>query len=624
MSMEPTGRKPLISRHATSRRRQSAAPAAPSPEKLFPGLKFRPTFTGGRKGLVDLTRFPRSGLAKEAARMIWEDWSDGAAYKSPAMVEDATQMLARLGEFLPAHDPGGRLSSFARFEGPDIDAFDDWLHDHRFDPGSISPYARLASLVKFLNRAVAKGRAPAALTKRLTFVSGHHDHVPTQPRDAYDEFTSANLRRAARADAVRVLTRMRKGRRMARRGGPPEREGWSSPSNVAWELANRGMVSPERFKELERTYRRRATTAPQLLDLAYLGVADCAPFLILLADATGLPIESVRELKADCLEDPGAPSGFTKLRYVKRRRSQTDERFEESVATRQPFSAGWLVRRLLAITAGPRRELGLGEREGPLLLGRVGIRVQPIHVNFIAVAGWLRRNPVATDDAGGTLNKLVLSRIRKSHKAHVEYIGGGGTLQAIRKDHTTATFVKHYGNIPFLRPRHEDAAAAGIQEAHDAAMLPHVLVGPDAERLGSDPAAAARALGTTEARVRDVANGASDAWVAGCLDFHDSPYAEKGRPCGAPLFGCLDCANAIITASKLPGLIRLSNHFAAQRQAMGPEDWKRRFGFAYARILQILNLFPEAEVLAAMAEADDEGSRDWVPAQLAYRMGAAP
>lgn len=623
MSIEPN-RKPSISRHATSRRRPSSVPpASPAPKRLFPGLKFRPTFSGDRKALVDLTRFPRAGLAEEAARMIWEDWSKGVAYKSPATVESATQMLARLGEFLTHHDPEGRLSSFSRFEVGDVDAFDDWLHHVAYEQGSISPYDRLAGLVLFLKRAIEKGRAPEALTARCQFVSSVHERIFAKPRDAFDEFTAANLRRAARVDAVQILARMRKGRRLARRGGPPVRHGWGSPSNVAWQLANEGMVTSDQFQTLRRVYKRSAITPAQLLDRAYLGVADCVPFLILLADATGLPIESMHELKADCLLDPDASSGFTKLRYVKRRKEGSDEPLEEQVPTRQPFSAGWLVRRLLAVTGVARRDLGLDARKGALLLGRVGIEAKAIEVNQKAVDAWLARNPVATDDAGGTLAKLQLSRIRKSHKAIVEYIDGGGSLASIRRDHTKETFVHHYGNIPFLRKRHDAAIAAGIQEAHDAAMLPHVLVGPDAERLRGNLASAAAALGTTEAHLRDVVGGATDTWVAGCLDFHDSPYADaKGLPCGAPMFGCLDCANAVVTASKLPNLIRLSNHLVAKRQEMQADQWKLQFGFVYARVLQILRLFPDAEVEAAMVEAADDEGREWTIAQMVFRLGA--
>ncbi len=239
-------------------------------------------------------------------------------------------------------------------------------------------------------------------------------------------------------------------------------------------------------------------------------------------------------------------------------------------------------------------------------------------MNHTAIAAWLDKNPVATDREGGTLDKLVPSRIRKSYKATTEYVGGGGSLGAVRKDHSTAVFVRHYGNIPFLRPRHDEAIAAGIQEAHDAAMLPHVLVGPEEEALRQRPSAMAAKLRTTEERVREVAEGVQNSWLAGCLDFHDSPYADRGSPCGAPLYGCLDCANAVFTSSKLPGLIRLARHLVAERQRMDHAAWCSNFGFAYLRTRQIIALYPQAEVEAATAESTEFG-RDWMLTQLTHR-----
>ncbi len=337
MTKTPNEEAPRISRHAATRRRDAAAPPAVVVPPC-PGLTFRPGFSAGRKALVDLSTFPRPEFAAEAAALIWRGCHDGT-YNSQGSVEFSTQALARFGEYLTANDTECRVRSLMDLREADVDGFDAWVHDVRYEAGSTSPYPKISGLVTFLRNAVGLGSAHPALSARCAYVSKYHKAVGGTPRDAYDEFTMASLRAAARADVERVLARLRKGRDMARRGGPPEEHGVGTPANVVWSLHERGMVTEEGFEALKKVYRRREITAPQLLDLVYLGIADCVGFFVLLAESTGLSTDSVNEFTADCIVDPDAESGFSPLRYVKRRRNNSDEIFEEVVAVREPFSA---------------------------------------------------------------------------------------------------------------------------------------------------------------------------------------------------------------------------------------------------------------------------------------------
>ena len=243
--MTPNDEAPKVSRHAATRRRattgQSAAEVPPCP-----GLTFRPEFSAGRKALVDLSTFPRPELAAEAAALIWRGCHDGT-YNSQGSVEFATQALARLGEYLTTNDTKGRVRRLMDLREADVDGFDAWVHDVRYEAGSTSPYPKVSGLVTFLRNAVSVGFAHPTLSARCAYVSKYHRHVDGTPRDAYDVFTMASLRAAARADVERVLDRLRIGQDMARRGGPPEKLGIRTPANVVWSLYERGIVTKEAF-----------------------------------------------------------------------------------------------------------------------------------------------------------------------------------------------------------------------------------------------------------------------------------------------------------------------------------------------------------------------------------------
>ena len=75
-----------------------------------------------------------------------------------------------------------------------------------------------------------------------------------------------------------------------------------------------------------------------------------------------------------------------------------------------------------------------------------------------------------------------------------------------------------------------------------------------------------------------------------------------------------------MTPAKLPSLLRLLEHLRRQRQEMSLEAFQRTFGFAFVRLQQIIARFPVEAVEAAREEAGDDFGRDWLLAQLTYRI----
>ena len=87
----------------------------------------------------------------------------------------------------------------------------------------------------------------------------------------------------------------------------------------------------------------------------------------------------------------------------------------------------------------------------------------------------------------------------------------------------------------------------------------------------------------------------------------DSTPARTVRP-ARPVWGCLECSNAVITARKLPAILAFLDFIEDQRQALSSGDWAVKFGRAHARITtQIIAAFGHAIVAdarrALLAEA---------------------
>jgi hypothetical protein len=102
--------------------------------------------------------------------------------------------------------------------------------------------------------------------------------------------------------------------------------------------------------------------------------------------------------------------------------------------------------------------------------------------------------------------------------------------------------------------------------------------------------------------------------LASCGGFHASPFGASGEPCPTPFWGCLECANAVITARKLPALIAFDTFMTGQRAAMDADTWAARFGRPHRRIVeQILPAFPPQIVAEARAAAEAESGLLYLP-----------
>ncbi|WP_246653003.1 MULTISPECIES: hypothetical protein [Rhizobium] len=402
------------------------------------------------------------------------------------------------------------------------------------------------------------------------------------------------LRDAARGDIARIFRRI----------GKPLEEDDNYPNlRRVTDEANARIVASGRLSSGDRTFKslyfmrlRRglpvSTLSEDLHARFHLRAMDIPPLLTFLSLETGLEIECCKALTVDCLQNPGP--GTVEVAYVKRR-ARGAEHKHIRVRDGGIGTPGGLIRKLIEATAFTRQFvpsncLWLYYYTGPTQL-RAGIE----HPHEL-VDRWTAGHGIV-DDNGEPL-RLVLSRLRKTHKA-LWYLKTEGHMTRFAIGHTPEIAARHYADIPSLRPLHEATIAEAFSEVA-AAAGPIVLVPAEEDSWRQCDA-------TPEAREnRDrILSGEQDVWLAACSGFDRSPFGDPGEPCPQPFWGCLECRNAVITARKLPAIIAFLRFIEEQRAGLSAADWAMKFGRAHARIAgQVLPAFPDSVVAAARREAE--------------------
>lgn len=493
-----------------------------------------------------------------------------------------------------------------------------------------------------------------ALAARLAYLT-HRAKTPSQPRDAYSPRVRSALRKACLREMQAVVTRLTTeadrvlaaaqdpraildpadaksgatGARRTRTHGPRARSapawerrsrGWLSPTHVAWELTKRGPMSLERLAE-RSGYSPGSLSNTGVLRDAVRSVfpthADLIPFQLYIQLRTGMPPSSLHDLTTDCLEP--TREGRANLRYYKGRARRN---IVYNVGTETLADAGGAIKAVLAITARLREHVSPADQD------KLWLHIHSTNFGEVLTNGggrgdfpydaFVRRHGV-TDDDGRPL-RIVESRLRKSFKADVAE-ATGGRLDAIAQDNSRGVAAKHYGDIPALRPLHEQTMEEAAQDALMAAIAVTVVTAEDEVALAqAEPPAQVRERGISPSRVLAVLQHPEehDVFLSGCLNFFDSPFAKRpGDPCPVATWRCLECANAVVTKRHLPRLLRFANHLLRERDHLGEEVWRLKYGQAHELLhAGILPRFPEAAIDAARAIASADDDLRWLPPEM--------
>jgi hypothetical protein len=543
----------------------------------------------GSEFIVDMTAWSHTSFVGEIAPLLQERIHQMGPTPIGRSVQRTVLHLRRFWSFLDARELAVR--GLGNITVKLIDDYEAWLEQNA---GSrLSQRHLLAGLISVLRIAVED--RPGVLTpdvvSRLRYL-GHGDAGGSRPRDAYSSGIAEALRTAARAQVTEARQRIALGDDLP--VPPPEVDVCTRLrahyDAVIAEIARDGWIETrhpafKRFVNLA-AYRKvdRRIEVPHRG--FHLTTIDLAAFLALLSLEIGMEMECLIRLKADCLRNP--TKGYVEIEYYKRR-ARGSEWKRLRVRDGSSATPGGLVRMAIALTERARRHTGSDRLW--VLWTIDGLR--PANgEGGQGIAAFVERYQLVDDD--GAPLRLRLSRLRKTHKAEW-YRRTNGQLEQFAVGHSIGVAARHYADIPALRHVHEQTLAAAFHDALDAALKPRIVT---SEREAS----------IMEQQNLPPATDEQDVWLARCGSFYESPFAEAGKPCPTPFWGCLECENAVITERKLPALIAFQSFMADQRATLNAEEWSVKFGRSWHRVTnQILPAFAPQAVEAARARIAAEG-----------------
>ncbi|HLW01597.1 MAG TPA: hypothetical protein VKT82_23270 [Ktedonobacterales bacterium] len=600
--------KPAITkgrRHVTFSTSLVSAPP-PEPERITP-LTLVLGFSEGRSLSVDFSSEQCEQVARELLSALAAICKFGNRINTSGSAFAYVQTIHIFLRFLKQrHLAPYNLLSVTQFSKEDIDAFEDYLRACAIRESSNTPYRHMNRLVLLLREWMRLFPHPVSdsLRERLVYSvnGGIGKH---QPRNGYSPLVAEAIRTVCKKEIPRIVQRITvEGEELLALGQDPEVDGWKKPQNVLWAIAQHGMVASRNVKpplQLKRLY-----------PLLYPSLRDLVPFWVLLTLTTDIPIESLKDLKIDCLKN--ATKDSVEVRYLKRR-AHGHEWQTVRVRDGGIFTPGGLIRLLIKITQRIRTHLNTDV----LCLGFYNsLQTSLLHIGRGLGSPIIKRFTLDHDlrDEQGKPLELHLTRLRKTRRAE-RYVATQGNLEDFSGTiHTLAVAGDHYGDIPALRQAHEDTIERALQVAYREATST-ILTPADEQELLLDPAKAPERLGIATQQVAEILTGEHDLWLASCKDFFDSPFGTRGTGCPVPYWGCLDCPNAVITSRKLPAILAFLNFLVRERDVLPEVEWAARFGHSFQRIVhQILPAFPEAIIASARAIAASQEDLIYLPPNL--------
>ncbi|MER8524114.1 hypothetical protein NKH56_33230 [Mesorhizobium sp. M1076] len=587
--------------------------ALPDPEgeaaAAIASLRFT-VILADRSMTIDLTTLSgRKALAGTLAGALWRACQVGGPAGSVSTAYAYVTALKMFWRYLDSDSP--RVARLADVSAACMDRFDAWMEE-----SGLHPNHRLHRMSKVLNLlrladAAEPGHLPADASRRLMYTSDR-PVVRAQPRDAYGDDVAGALRNAARADLTTIMRRFAETDRIPTIDDTDRSSILATAHEQAMAVIDAEGVIGHRHQLFKRLYTlRRESDVPNdrlIHDLhgrRHLLAADLVPLIVLVSLDTGLEIEAIKGLRADCLKNPSG--GYVEIEYCKRR-ARGAEWKRLRVRDGGSSTPGGLIRKVLQWTAPARSRLGADTLWVHCAWGRLTPRILSMKE---VVVSWTGRHGIL--DEQGQPFRLNLTRLRKTHKA-AWYRRTGGQLDRFAIGHSVAVAANHYADIPAPRHLHEATIADAMSNALDAALRPCVLSSDEEAAVGADPDQAIGLPVSGAAGIQSLLSGEQDVWLASCGGFYKSPFSAEGEACPSPFWGCLECRNAVITARKLPALLAFLTFIRAQRQTLSEGDWATKFGRVHGRIAgQILPRFSDAEIEQARQVAASDAALIYLP-----------
>jgi hypothetical protein len=576
---------------------QSNAPTTSSPVSLAP-LDMILRFSEGRQFSVHLAKEPCSALVSELLMALVGLCDFGGTVNSPGRAETYTISIRKFVRFLSARSSAQACTrlSVSDLTPYDLDSFEEHVRAQATHEESVSPYKWIGALVCLLRwwQETRPERISAGLAARLAYVANGSVGRST-PRDGYSGQITDVLRTACLKDIPQITERLTvQCDQQLAAGRDPEVYGWEDTHNVVWHIAHYGVI-PARTVAKNHWY-QVSDGLDEVHTRVFPTARDLVPFLALLALSTDIAIESLKDLRTDCLQNPA--NGTVEIQYLKRR-AHSQEWKTERVRDGGITTPGGIIRLVLRLTQHARTHFTTTHLWIAFGRGHLYVLRFPPAGETGPIARFVADHDLR-DEQGRPLT-LQLLRLRKTRRAERYVLSHGQLEDVARGVHTPQVAGDHYADIPALRHIHEAAIAQALEEALRCTSA-HLLPPAEEERLLYDPASVPQGLSVEPEQVEALLEGEQDVWVAGCANFYASPFGKSGMACPVPVWGCLECPNAVITSRHLPTILLFLNRMLAERERLEERVWAAQFGRPYARIVQqILPAFPSEVVLSARA-----------------------
>lgn len=439
--------------------------------------------------------------------------------------------------------------------------------------------------------------------------------LPAQPHavaESYDDALVRRIERAARTDIRAAHQRITEARALVQRYRDRElaADDDRALAEALDDARRNGMPAPHLATACGASPRAIA-------ERLHLNRHECTAFLTLLVALTGANAGTAmkwpaKHFRADAIdaEDPtiaivrsskprlGKRSRFNRVlvdlpEYQEEALVEADA--DEDAAGRLPLRTGVEVYLLLVhLTEDTRRH---GDLERALaFLPRGGSWTE---YRTSAVGDWAAFHGFRVGSGKGNfadsevnLKRLRLYRIERTHKPtdHSD--------RTMRRDYLARSSRAVEEGFAVVRSALED------QERRAREHPVQVFLG-----LPADPAAAAQRLGTSQDRARAILAGEQDTVATACTNFHDSPYARPGEPCGASFLTCLDCTNARALPQHLPAQVTLLDVLRKAKDDMPLDRWVATFAARVTQLEDILSNYTAEEVRRARDAASDRTRR---------------
>lgn len=387
------------------------------------------------------------------------------------------------------------------------------------------------------------------------------------------------------------------------------------------EVLRTGSVAADGVPFLDRMAHRR-----RLAEQVFVTRRDLIPILALFVHATGWNVETIKELTTSHRLIEGVA---VEVPLIKRRRGPTrwhsSATWEIGKAGQELRTPGGLYLLLLDLMA-PARNLLEDAPYWAVWLGAgrsgadgVGNPFQNALHTEVSNREWIARHNLRTEErtvrtsgniaASSEPTELRLSfpRLKKSVDVRRTRAVGGHLPSAARSNTVPVLFRNYLAGDPSTIDWAQEIMSEALADAEKSAFEAH----RKALSISGRTHIAVRSLQQPSSSQEASSLTAEETGWSSCQNHAHHPLT--GRRCAQSFLDCFHCANSVVTAEHLPGLLSLLDALDQRREHMSIDEWWRRYGPTWTAIRHdVLPQFTEGEVSAAETQKQDDHLLDLV------------